>query len=593
MRNSFLLYLLLVGTVLTWSACDDEDLLDCGLILPEINYSLDCTPGLAYFRDFLGFPSSSDVNVSPGCVNANDHGQTFQLIKPANANDNVNLHIYNATYGFAYVQVFGSNDCGLTTEPLSDCFSTSAVAKQLTVNGLSSYAQIFVRVDIAATGPSDPYEEYIPEEGQYIAIAAYGSEFSPKSVPYQGYDLENGIDRLTFSCDGSTTNRVILGSCNPNADVDEWQEEVGLTKSESYSGPGGTITASEVPDGFDPNVTGDALATRRPRQNTDDFFVEQDFIITVPVPNAGEGLDDAIDNSNVQALLECLTFNLGTRSSEKPDDQVIVTMIDSGVDPERAALWDNHLNRSIDNGPLVRAGFLGHDFIRGSSQPNDEFGHGTNTTGALIGNYKGEKPLTVIHNKIFGDSPEGVFSTYFGSVVATHTAGEIGSTFINMSFGASPEKEPQALRCAIEFAISRGATIIASAGNETADIDTSPQWPASFSSDFPGQVITVTSYNYPGDTPDDDPILSDFSNAGADNTNVAAYLTAKTPVYGSPALLFNYLAGTSISAPVFTSALATSLSEGQLPIPFLNDLPESPELIFKVKNSKYLPVCDQ
>jgi hypothetical protein len=402
------------------------------------------------------------------------------------------------------------------------------------------------------------------------------------------------MSTLFFSCDGTTTQRVILGSCNPDADVRGWREEVGLTESESYNGAGGSVTAADVPPGMDPNTTGTALVRRRPRQNTDDFFAEADFILTVPAPG-NSGLIDAQDLApNFGSTLECLNFELGEPSTENRSENLVVTMIDGGADlsGDRPEIWANHLNRSIDEA-YVSMGTLGYDFIFGSTTPFDEFGHGTTTAGALIGNYRGEQPLTVIHNKIFSIQPGfGPFGTYFGAVVATQVAGNIQSDFISMSFGLSPEDEPQALRCAVEYAISQGATIVTSAGNDALNVNFAPQWPAAFSTIYFPNLVSVTSYNYPaGGFPEQDPVLSDFSNFGLTSTNLAAYLTAKTPAYNGTISEFAYLAGTSISAPLFTAAAASQFS-GTPPAALIGGLPFSVDLAVGVQNGAYLPVCE-
>lgn len=599
MRYSFLFYLLLAGIMITWPACDpDEDDATCTPNIPELDFSDgNCSPTLYQFDDLLGFPDNGGLTFSSSCSSASDHAQVIKLNLPPTAGDFFTLHVYNATYGYANIEVFGSLDCGVTSDPLSTCLSTSDVAKTFNVNGLSAYDDIFVRIDVSSSGPNDPFKEYMPVADEYIAVAAYvANPESLTSAQYTGYDPEFEMSTLFFSCDGSSSQRVILGSCDPDADVRGWREEVGLTESESYSGAGGSVTAADVPPGMDPNTTGTALVRRRPRQNTNDFFAEEDFILTVPAPG-GPGLVDAQDlDPNFGPALECLEFNLGASSTSNRDENIIVTMIDGGADisGDRIDIWMNHVNRSIDE-PYISPGSLGYDFIFASPNPIDEFGHGTTTAGAMIGNYEGNSPLTVIHNKIFSvQSGLGEpYGTYFGAVVATQIAGNIQSDFINMSFGLSPEDEPQALRCAVEYAISQGATIITSAGNDMLNVDSAPQWPAAFSiTNFP-RLVSVTSYNYPdGGFPELDPILSDFSNFGLSSTNLAAYLTAKTPAYNGTIGEFTYLAGTSISAPLFTSAAATEFSAGVAPEVLITNLPFSIDLASGVQNGAYLPVCE-
>ncbi len=597
MRYSLFFYLLLAGTILTWSACDDEDDTACELNIPELAYSDgNCSPELYEYTDLLGFPGNDGLVFTSGCASATDHAQIIRLNLAPTAGDEVTIHVYNATYGYANIEVFGSIDCGVSADALGSCFSTNAVADKFTVGGLNAYAEIFVRIDVSASGPNDTFKEYMPVADEYIAIAAYGNE--PQSVAsseYAGYNPEFQLNRLDFSCDGSTTQRVILGSCNPDADVRSWLAEVGLNESETYAGAGGVVTAADVPPGMDPNTTGTALKRRRPTQDTDDYYAEEDFILTIPAP--GEpGLIDAQDlDPNFGEALDCLTFEPGGASSASRENNIVVTMIDGGADMSggNSSIWERHINLSIDQ-PYARLGFLGYDFIYGNDMPFDEFGHGTTTAGALIGNYSGEQSLTVIHNKIFSVQPGyGTYGTYFGAVVATQIAGNINSDVINMSFGLSPEEEPQALRCAVEYAISQGAVIITSAGNDTLNTNLAPQWPAAFSTLYAPQLVSVTSYNYPpGGFPELDPVRSSFANFGLFTTNLAAYLTAKTPTYGGSVDDFSYLTGTSISAPLFAAAVCQSLTEGVFVGDLISSLPSSGALTSEVQNGTYLPVCE-
>ncbi|MEL7161024.1 MAG: S8/S53 family peptidase, partial [Bacteroidota bacterium] len=236
------------------------------------------------------------------------------------------------------------------------------------------------------------------------------------------------------------------------------------------------------------------------------------------------------------------------------------------------------------------------DFFEGDFNPDDVLGHGTTTAGALIGNYRGESSLTVIHHKIFG--PDGE-ATYFGALVAIYSAAEV-SNIINCSWGYVDPVIPRAMECAIGYAVSQGAFVIASAGNDQANITFGfePQWPATFSEAFEGQVYAVASYQLAdfGRDPDlDNPILSPaFSNFGQEfsvTVPVAAYLTAATPQFMGVDNAF--LAGTSISAPLITGALATSIinfgDEGD----FLARLRSTDNFNNNVLGNRFLPVCPE
>lgn len=596
MRYPLFFFLLCCG-LLFFSCVPPKTAPTCDPGVPTLGYSDgSCTPKLFTLKDLKGFPDNGKLQLAPTCKGGSDHARILHLEVPANAGDEVTLHLYNASWAYVSLTVYGSNDCGATAAPLNDCFSTRDVATTLTVSGLGKYKTILVRIDYSAVPGQQPYQPYRPARGEYISVAAYGKSPRPAAtIAYNGYDPESKLEKLDVACDGRSFQRVVLVSCDPGADVDAWRREVGLAASEAYAGKGGAIVAAEVPPGMDPNTTGPALARRRPRQNTEDFSAEADYILTLPMPGR-KGLAEAKDlDPDFNAVRQCLTFQPGLPSAEDRADNIVVTMIDGGFElgGERRKLVDRHLNRCLD-APYAPRKRAGYDFVRASADPEDEFGHGTTTGGALIGNYAGKRPLTVIHSKIFGyDKGFGTFGTYFGAVVATQVAGDIRSDFINMSFGLSPEKEPFALQCAIKYAISQGATIITSAGNDRINVDKGrPQWPAAFSAAYFPRLLSVTSWNYPrGGFPKAPPVRSVFANYGLSTTNLAAYLTARTPEYKGASGAFTYLAGTSISAPLFTAAAATQWSRGQQPGDLVASLPSSKDLSGAVQQGAYLPVC--
>lgn len=600
MRYSFHFYLLLAGTILALSACDDEDVVvdpppECFPELPFLELSDgDCSPTLYRMTDLNGLPDNAGLNLTPQCTDANDHGRIVRVEIPASGV--LTVQVYNATYGYVSLTVFGADDCEENMAPINGCFSTTDVASSLVVAGLNSFDNAYIRIDVSASPPGEPFEGYVAETDQFIGIAAWEKVPQPSTaVPYRGIDKENDLTSLAISCDGRSTQRVIIGSCNAGADLESWREEVGLERSESHSGPGGSTQAVDVPPTLDPNTTIDALAKRRPRQNTADFFAEADFIIRVPVPGDFTGglydVNDFTPQQPGEVFTDCLTFELGKASGNNPDDQIVVTMIDSGVDyndSQTFSYWNNHRNQSA-SGPFTRPGELGYDFIYADYDPVDEFGHGTNTAGALIGEYDGNFPLTVIHNKIFSVTDDyGVFATYFGAVVAVQVAVEAGSDIINASWGLSPEEEPQALRCAVDYALQKGTVIITSSGNDSLDIGTAPQWPAAFSFDF-ANVVTVGSWMYPNGI-ESDPARPAFANFNGVYAQVSAYLTAKTPRFKIGG--FNYLVGTSISTPLVTGTFAEQYDPTVgTATGFLSRFAMSGSLTGAYANGNYLPVC--
>jgi hypothetical protein len=357
--------------------------------------------------------------------------------------------------------------------------------------------------------------------------------------------------------------------------------------------------AVDVPAGMSPDFFGggageDPLTSnRRPKRDSTEFFVEQDYLISVPSP--GAGIIDLVQSEYKfpPGTQDCITFEQGNPSSE--GENVIVTVIDSGVDPGPAwgNLWNDHRYR-LNGVGFTQQNSLGYDFIRDDAQPEDEVAHGTAVGGLVIGGYKGEAPLTVVHFKIFGG--EG-FATYFGAVVATNEAVDLGSHIINMSWGIPQPNEPLALGCAIRRAGRNGAVVVTTAGNDNLDIDATPQWPGAFGQQKDYEhLYTVASYEYPMQDLRESPVKVGYSNFSDKRVNVAAYLTSFSPTFGAATPTeFSLLAGTSISAPLISRDLARYLgANGRSQSDWETErLGNSPglEVPLHVAGGAHLPLC--
>ncbi|MHB8659330.1 MAG: S8 family serine peptidase [Solirubrobacteraceae bacterium] len=123
-------------------------------------------------------------------------------------------------------------------------------------------------------------------------------------------------------------------------------------------------------------------------------------------------------------------------------------------------------------------------------------------------------------------------------------AADHGANVLNLSLGSPTACEAMAL--AIDYAFSRGALIVAAAGN---DATTSRSYPAAFD-----HVVSVAAT-------DNRDQLAGFSNRGAGWVDVAAPgagIVSTLPTYdnGSGAIGYGYMAGTSMAAPVVSGIAA-------------------------------------
>lgn len=602
MRISNFFYLALACIVLSWAACEDEEMMqECSFATPTLAVTDQgiCDPILLRFGNLSVPPAITQPVLPLDCQTANPLGRQAEIL--ITGSNSLDLHIYNGTRGIVFLQVFGATNCTQDLTPITNCREITDAASILALNGLSAFDNVFVRLDF--TEPDGG--TFSPEADDFVSLAAYEDSPVGQEVEYGGINPDATQNRLLRGCDGTTFQRLVMFSCDPGANLDAWVNETGLNRTEEYVGDGGQATAVDVPPGLDPNTAGPAVARKRLDRNNDDFIVEEDHIIQVTSDGGIPGaLPDAIDlvPQDQTIIMDCLVYELGESSSEDadPGSQMVVTMIDSGIeiegdyDGDGKSDWDNHRNRAFQDG-FLQIDEFGFDFFHGDNVPDDEIGHGTNTAGAVIGNYLGGQPLTVVHHKIFG--PEGQ-STYFGALVALLSAADINSDVINCSWGYKDDVRPRAMECVIAHAVNQGIVVVTSAGNDLDDITPgtgAPQWPASFGKDYQ-LVYAVASYQY-SESPDasEGPILSpafsNFGSIGNPVVRIAGYLTAKTPRFGTND--FNFRAGTSISAPLVSSAIATSLANTSELIEFEDSNRESSFFEGLVFENNYLPVCPE
>ncbi|MGB3798498.1 MAG: S8 family serine peptidase, partial [Lewinella sp.] len=508
--------------------------LSCDYDIPQLEYSHaeDCEPELVWLRD-LNQPAAGSLPELPlECENGNEFGRVVEVPVSASSGRFI-LHVYNGTRGYVNAQVFGAQGCEKDFEPLTKCVADARVGFKIYVDASKSFDRYFVRIDLSASAPGEPYKPYEASEGNFVALSAYDGK-EPGYANRMSYNTkENKVDgqevipppSLPVSCSGTTFHRLIFSSCSSKEDLAAWAEEVGLPVSESYQGKDGAVVAATVPDGMSLQTIGGSAPQKRPSQDTTGTSVEPDYIINLFNPDDPDNFTGSLEptgNPKDEQIRNCVAFKPQGRSSED-EDQVIVTIIDSGVDYSAVnrRLWDPTVYRQRLTTPFMRTGTLGYDFIENDYEPNDAVPHGTFVSGAVIGGYRGHAPLTTVHFKIFGEQNA---ASYFGALVALREAITIKSDVVNMSWGFYSKDTPRALQCLVEQAKSQGIVLVTSAGNEGDPINSGGihQWPASFAATYPEAVVSVASYNFEnGEIKEDDIRLLSFSNYGEPDVAVA------------------------------------------------------------------------
>lgn len=258
----------------------------------------------------------------------------------------------------------------------------------------------------------------------------------------------------------------------------------------------------------------------------------------------------AVEGIDINAEEAWAVYSGGSRD-------VIVAVIDTGIDYThedlQGAVWTNPGeiagNNIDDDGNGYIDDVYGWNFYNNSSKiyvnsSDDAHGtHGAGTIAASANNGIGIAGVTdsehvkIMSLKALGGS-DGSGST--ASVIqAIQYAEANGASICNLSLGSSVND--QAL---YRVMANSSMLFVVAAGNDGANTDRSPSYPASYDLE---NIISVANLNYDGS-------LHSSSNFGAVSVDIAApgsYILSTTPENG-----YSYMTGTSMAAPMVTAAAA-------------------------------------
>lgn len=242
------------------------------------------------------------------------------------------------------------------------------------------------------------------------------------------------------------------------------------------------------------------------------------------------------------------------------DAGVVVAVFDTGMDlthPDLAPnLWKNPQevpgNRIDDDANGWADDVHGIDVVDGDGDPSDDAGHGTHvagTIGAVGDNGVGVvgvawrvqlMPVRVL--SVDGSGTTVEFASAFDYVVRLKRRG-VNVRVINCSWGGGFPS--LALREAMEAAAAEGILMVCSAGNDRADLDARPTFPAVY--DLP-EILSVGA-----STSCDEP--SSFSNQGRVTVDLAAPGSGILSTFRGGDR-YAVLSGTSMAAPHVSGAAA-------------------------------------
>nr|WP_093293193.1 S8 family serine peptidase [Thermoactinomyces sp. DSM 45892] len=217
----------------------------------------------------------------------------------------------------------------------------------------------------------------------------------------------------------------------------------------------------------------------------------------------------------------------------KGSGQVKIAILDTGVDY-------NHLDLK---GKVEK----GRDFIDNDDDPMDENKHGTHCAGvaaATMNNRVGivgmAPNVKIIAERVLDAKGNGTADGVASGI--THAA-DLGAHVISLSLGSTDESK--ALQDAVDYAVSKGSTIVAAAGN---DNSSTPNYPAYYEN-----VIAVAAT-------DQNDRKADFSNYGKWVDVAAPGVDIYSTVLGSG---YESISGTSMATPLVAGVAGLLASQGK------------------------------
>ncbi len=229
-----------------------------------------------------------------------------------------------------------------------------------------------------------------------------------------------------------------------------------------------------------------------------------------------------------------------------------VAIIDSGIDlghPDLAPnLWTNQGeipgNGVDDDGNGYVDDVHGYDFVDNDGTPQDTNGHGTHVAGIVgarggngIGGAGVAWQARLMAIRVLDGQARGTTSAVAAGI---RYAVDNGARIVNLSL-AGPTSTPD-LEDAVRYAQARGVLIVAAAGNDGADLASSPTYPAAYGED---NVLGIAATTRDGG-------LSSVSDYGP-GADVAApgEQILSTALGGG----YEWRTGTSMAAPEVAGAL--------------------------------------
>lgn len=284
------------------------------------------------------------------------------------------------------------------------------------------------------------------------------------------------------------------------------------------------------------DITSDPSALEEIKKDPEVAYVEPDHIVRTSFTPSDPyyRYQWAIENTGQYIGGSAGTVDADIDANEAWDSAagsaVRVAVLDTGVD-------QNH--------PDISSKIVAQRNFSDSATIDDNNGHGTHVAGTIaaitnngVGVAGGCPSCSILNAKVLADDGSGYHSSLADGLI---WATDNGAKVINLSLGGPASLT---LQEAVSYATSKGAVVVAAAGNAGS---TSKSYPAAYEN-----VIAVAAT-------DNKDIKASFSNYGADWVDIAApgkYILATLPNHtnASGKTNYGYMSGTSMATPIVASA---------------------------------------
>ncbi len=225
-------------------------------------------------------------------------------------------------------------------------------------------------------------------------------------------------------------------------------------------------------------------------------------------------------------------FKVPVDLNNNSTDEVTIFLLDTGLDENGDKIVTDYLttNAPVDDCYNINTA-SGYNYTSLDTTINDnytdEYWHGTFGYNSITDGLNQSDNITIVPLKIFDENGEG---NLFDLTCAIYHAIDHDADIINLSAGYQGQRS-SILENAINTARENGVFICTAAGNDTINIDVTPQYPAYFASqyhyiyDTAGEIVDSFKYNNVISVASIDAQnnFSEFSNEGQESVTLSAY----------------------------------------------------------------------